>query len=340
MDAVIVTLTMNPSLDRTVVLGEPLRPSEVQRAEAAREDAGGKGMNVARIVAAAGRDVTAVLPLAGDDPYRALAETAAPPSLRLRTVPIDARVRANLTLTDPEGETTKINLPGPVLDEARADALIDAVVEAADGAAWLALCGSLPPGVPADFYVDVVRAVRERTERPPRIAVDASGAPLAYVVAHAAVDLIKPNEDELAGLVYALGDARGELGPREGAQVYPGLRSRFSADPAAAAVELAAPVVPALVRSALITLGGDGAVLIDAHGAWAGQPPRTEVRSTVGAGDSALAGYLLADLAGDDAAGRLRSAIRHGSATAALPGTQLATPADLPTGEIPVRPVG
>lgn len=336
----IVTLTMNPSLDRTVALAGPLRPGDVQPAASAREDAGGKGMNVARVIAAAGRDVTAVLPLAADDPYRALAAAGAPAPLRLRTVPIRGHVRANLTLTDPDGETTKINLPGAALDADQAAALIDAVVGAADGAEWLALCGSLPPGVPAGFYVDVVRAVRERASRPPRIAVDTSGEPLARVVAHGGVDLIKPNEDELADLVETLQHAGGESTPGARAELYLGLRDRLAADPAPAAAELAGAVVPALVRAALITLGGDGAVLIDADGARAATPPPTDVRSTVGAGDSALAGYLLADLAGEDAAGRLRSAIRHGSATAALPGTQLAGPADLPAGDVPVRLVG
>ncbi|WP_261165629.1 1-phosphofructokinase family hexose kinase [Microbacterium sp. Marseille-Q6965] len=335
----IVTLTMNPSLDRTVSLGEPLRPGDVQQAVAVREDGGGKGMNVARVVAAAGREATAVLPLAADDPYRALAEGAAPAALRLRIVPIDAPVRANLTLTDPAGETTKINLPGPVLDDAQARALVDAVVTAADGADWLALCGSLPRGVAPDFYVDVVDAVRARAARPPRIAVDTSGPALAHVVARCGADLIKPNEDELLDLVRALGPTADAGAPTADGDDRR-LRQRLAADPPGTAAALARALVPERVRAALITLGGDGAVLVDGEGASAAAPPPTAVRSTVGAGDSALAGYLLADLAGEDAPGRLRSAIRHGSATAALPGTQLAGPADLPRGEIPVRPVG
>ena len=109
----IVTLTANPSLDRTITLEGALRPGEVQSASSVREDAGGKGINVARVVAAAGVDTIAVLPLADDDPF----DTALRVSrLRARRVPITGHVRANLTITDPAGVTTKLNLPGATLD--------------------------------------------------------------------------------------------------------------------------------------------------------------------------------------------------------------------------------
>jgi 1-phosphofructokinase len=329
----IVTLTMNPALDRTIELADTLVPGDVQQAVTAREDPGGKGVNVARVVAASGARVTAILPLAHDDPYRALLG-----ELPVRAVPVAGHARANLTLTDPDGETTKINLPGPGLRAADTAALIDAVVAAADGADWLALCGSLPPGVAPDFYVDVVLAVRARAENPPRIAVDTSGRPLAEAVASGGVDLIKPNDEELVELFVELGRGVRPLDGGEAARLTSRLRREIDADPTAA-LGLARALVPHQVRAALVTLGGAGAMLVDADGAWFATPPPTDVRSTVGAGDSALAGYLLADAAGHDAAGRLRSAIRYGSGTAALPGTRLATPEDLPAGDVPVRPL-
>lgn len=313
----IVTLTANPSLDRSIELAEPLVPGDVQAAESSRVDPAGKGVNVSRVVAASGAQTLAVLPLAADDPYRE--HTG---DLPLRAVPIAGHARSNITLTDPDGETTKINLPGAGLTEPEAAALIDAVVEAAEGARWLALCGSLPPGVGSGFYVDVIDAVRARIAEPPRIAVDTSGAALAEVLVRGAVDLVKPNDEELADAVSRLG-----LAHPDGA----------GEDVVAHAVRLASLLVPHRVAAVLATLGGDGAVLVDADGARHAAAPPTDVRSTVGAGDSALAGCLLADLAGEDADGRLRAAIRYGSATASLPGTRLATPADLPTGDIPVR---
>ncbi|WP_127819395.1 hexose kinase, partial [Microbacterium sp. CPCC 204701] len=266
----IVTLTANPSLDRTMTLPAALRPGEVQAASSAREDAGGKGINVARVVSAGGVECAAVLPLALDDPFESALRDG---GLRTVRVPVRGRVRANLAITDPAGVTTKLNLPGAALSPDDAAALVDAVVAASEDARWLVLAGSLPPGVDDDFYVRVIHAVRQAHGAPPLIAVDASGHALAAAVAHAAPDLIKPNDDELAELVGIPLDA---------------------ADAVAAVVDVARSLVPTKVRAALITLGADGAVLVDADGAWAATPPRIRVASTVGAGDSSLAGYLLA----------------------------------------------
>lgn len=311
----IVTVTANPSLDRTITLSAPLQPGEVQSAASSREDAGGKGINVARVVAAAGVDTLAVLPLAADDPFGAALRASAVPA---DTVQVQGHVRANVTITDPAGVTTKLNLPGAALSPHEVSALIAAVVAASEGADWLVLAGSLPPGAGERLYVDITRAVRERWgAHAPRVAIDTSGAALRAVVADATPDLIKPNDEELAELA--------------GVALEPGV------DLAAAVLPVAGELVPRRVAAALVTLGAAGAVLVTADGAWQAAPPRIRVVSTVGAGDSSLAGYLLADVAGEDPAGRLLRSIRYGAAAASLPGTQAPTPDDLPQGEVVVR---
>lgn len=267
---------------------------------------GGKGINVARVVAAAGADTVAVLPLAQDDPYRVPLEAVGIPT---RTVPVAHHARANLAITDPDGVTTKLNLAGAELAPADVAALTAATVAASEHATWLVLAGSLSASLSIDFYVDVIRAVRDRWGAgAPKIAVDTSGPALAEVVAHGAADLIKPNEDELAELTATTVDRAHTVRWVDG---------------------VARSLVPARVAAALITLGGAGAVLVTGDGAWFGGAPRIRVASTVGAGDSSLAGYLLADLAGAGPAERLQAAIRYGAAAAALPGTQVPSPADL-----------
>jgi 1-phosphofructokinase len=309
----IVTLTANPSLDRAVTLSAPLRPGEVQSAASSREDAGGKGINVARVVAAADVPAVAVLPLADGDPFGVALRSAAVP---ISPVAIHGHARANLTITDPAGVTTKINLPGASLDAADAAALVAAVVAACEGARWLVLAGSLPPGAGDDFYVTVIRAVRERWgDAAPLIAVDTSGEALRAAVFDGHPDLIKPNEDELAELTGA---------------------SFESAELTEAVLAVARELVPEQVGAALVTLGAQGSVLVTADGGFVARAPRIRVRSTVGAGDSALAGYLLADVAGAAPAERLVHAIRYGSAAASLPGTQAPRPADLPSGDLEV----
>lgn len=311
----IVTLTTNPSLDRTISLEDPLRVGEVQAALGAREDAGGKGINVARVVAAAGRPTLAVLPL---DPSDAFAGALEATGIPVQTVPHDGATRANITIADDAGTTTKLNLPGATFTESDAAALTAAVVAAAEGADWLVLAGSLAPGLPEDYYVSVIESVRSVWgAAAPRIAVDTSGPALAEAVASGRPDLIKPNDEELAEL------AGRDLDP--------------TLSLPEAVVAIASDLVPGAVGAALVTLGGDGAVLVTADGSWHGTPPPTRVRSTVGAGDSSLAGYLLAETVGASPQERLRSGIRYGSAAASLPGTQPPTPNDLSTGEVPVR---
>src|SRR4051794_23952081 len=301
----VVTLTANPSLDRTLALPARLERGTVARLGPSSTEPGGKGVNVARAVAAAGCDVTCVLPAADDDPIvRALRALG----LRLATVPVPAPVRTNYTLTEPDGTTTKLNEPGSALSEATRAALTDALHEHAAGARWVVLSGSLPPGTPVDWYADLVAALRDTGVR---TAVDTSEAPLLALLAAgpaSAPDLLKPNTEELAQLA---GVAEEDV----------------LADPDAALAAVATLHARG-VREVLLTMGGDGALLSTVEGGlWSAQPPAITVRSTVGAGDSSLAGYVLADLAGAPPAERLRTAVAYGSAAAALPGSALPPPA-------------
>jgi 1-phosphofructokinase len=143
------------------------------------------------------------------------------------------------------------------------------------------------------------------------IALDASGTRLREAVERvpALIDLIKPNEEELAELVG----------------VDPATLNSVEAIAAAAR-----PLLDAGVGAVLLTRGADGAVLLTADGTWVASAPPVQPRSTVGAGDSALAGYLLGALDGLDPAKRLSLAVAYGSAAASLPGSTMPTPADLP----------
>lgn len=301
----IVTLTANPSLDRTVGLAGPLVRGEVQRAIHVTTDPGGKGVNVARAIVGAGELAVAVLPSRPDDPLVLALRDANVP---YRAVPVDGPVRVNLTVTEPDGVTTKINDPGLELEQRTLDAMLVELARETAGARWAALSGSLPPGAPVDWYATVVRTLRGRGAA---IAVDTSGEPLLALVAagpDSAPDLLKPNAEELAELTGA-----------DLAEIEHDVR---------AAAAAARTLVDRGVRAVLATLGGRGAVLVNAHGAWFATPPPTVVRSTVGAGDSALAGFLLADLAGAGAPGRLRRAVAYGAAAASLPGSTAPLPHD------------
>jgi 1-phosphofructokinase len=303
----IVTLTANPSLDRTLALPGPLAEGAVMRLLSASTEPGGKGVNVARAVAAAGEDAVPVLPAAAHDPIvLALADHGLP----LVTVPVEAPVRTNYTLAAPDGTTTKLNEPGAALDEVTRAALAEALRLHAADARWVALSGSLPPGTPVGWYAELVALLKGTGAR---VAVDTSGEPLGALLAggpEAAPHLLKPNAEELAWLA---GTSEAEV--------------LTDPDVALAAVRT---LHERGVAEVLLTLGGDGAVLSTADGGlWSARPPRITVRSTVGAGDCSLAGYLLADLAGAPPAERLRSAVAYGAASASLPGSAVPVPAQV-----------
>ena len=299
----IVTLTANPSLDRTIELPGVLVRGGVQRAHATDEQPGGKGVNVSRALIASALDTLAVLPGDASDPMVV--------ALRAERIPctsmaIPGRIRSNVTITEPDGTTTKVNEPGPTLSEADAAALIDLIVSQSRSADWVILAGSLPPGLAVDFYATVVRALRaDDAGSAPKIAVDSSGAPLAALIeSGVGVDLIKPNAEELAELTgIGEGDSL-EDDPHE-------------------AYRAASTLVERGVAAVLATLGAKGGILATADGGWIATMPPIVARSTVGAGDASLAGYLAADARGGDAPQRLAQAVAHGSAAASLPGSTM-----------------
>lgn len=301
----IVTLTMNPSVDRTATLTSPLLVGGVNRIADVNDSPGGKGVNVARVMAAGGVPAHAVFPATADDPFVAMCAGA---GLTTTVVPSDGAVRVNLTVVDPDGTTTKINASGPQLGPAELDHVRSTVGDLARDATWVVLCGSLPRGVPDDFYAELVTVLRGVGAR---LAVDTSDAPLAALAARfpgSAPDLVKPNGEELGQLVGVDGlelerrAAEGDLAP---------------------VVDTARTLRAKGVGAALVTLGGAGAVLVDDDEAWFAEAPAVRVRSTVGAGDSSLAGYLLAEARGLPARERLVWAVWHGSVAASLPGTGL-----------------
>ena len=292
----ILTLTPNPSLDLTYELDALLRGG-VQRAGAMSVEAGGKGINVSRNLIANGADSGAVAPVGGPsgEQFLSLLEES---GIDLVRVPVEEAVRMNVSVVEKEGVVTKINASGPRLSEEEVNRVVAETAAAARGADWLAVCGSLPPGTPADFCARVVAPAREAGCR---VAVDSSGPPLAAAL-EAGPDLIKPNLEELSELVGRNLVTFGDV------------------------LEAAKEVRAGGVETILISLGADGAILFDAEGALHADTPPFTPRSTVGAGDALLAGYLFA--AHDREAGLVES-VAWGAAAARLPGSRGPGPEDL-----------
>jgi 1-phosphofructokinase len=290
---VIVTLTPNPSIDRTYAV-DALARGEVNRAGEDWIEAGGKGINVARVLLAHGDPVRAVLPIGGPT-GQSVVELLAQEGVELHAVTIAGDLRCNITVAEPDGTVTKLNAAGPVLSEDEIEALIAASADAvaATRAAWFVGCGSLPPGAPEDLFARVTLRVRERigADRV-RVAIDSSGAALVEVLA-ARPDVIKPNLSELEELSARPLATLGEVS------------------------DAARAIVRSGVAAVLVSLGSVGALLVDAETELFAEAPVGVVRTTVGAGDALLAGYLRSTHLGPHEA--LRSAVAFGAAAVQRP---------------------
>jgi tagatose 6-phosphate kinase len=184
----ILTVTLNTALDVTYGVGL-LEPGETHRVDDVRGQAGGKGVNVARVLHALGQDVM-VTGLAGGPTGAAVRADLAAAGLPETLVPIAGDTRRTVTVVD-DREATGFHEPGPRVSPAEWANFLATYAELAARAAVVVLSGSLPPGLPQDAYVELIRLAPAA-----RTIVDTSGAPLAAAVT-ARPDLVKPNRYEL-----------------------------------------------------------------------------------------------------------------------------------------------
>lgn len=292
----IVTLTPNPSVDRTVEVDALVRGA-VSRADGGRVDPGGKGVNIAGALVAHGRDAIAVLPSGGLEGIQ-LAELLKDEGIPSVQVPIAGSIRANISVVEPDGTVTKFNEPGPLLSPSEIEALIQATADAAAGATWVVGCGSLPPGPADDFYALVIDRLGSSDSR---VAIDTSGPALLKSLS-AGPDIIKPNLDELSEA------------------------ANLEISKLADALHAARALQDQGATTVIASLGSDGALYVDESDALHAEATVTNPRSAVGAGDALLAGFLAHGGQGGDA-------FAHGVAWAAaavgLPGSRTPGPDDV-----------
>lgn len=318
----ITTLTPNPSIDQTMVLSRALEVGSIHRPTVVTRTAGGKGINVTKAAQAAGMLSTAVFPAAPNDPFMALVLAS---GIRFDSVDIRDAVRISTAITDPSGTTTKFNGPGAHLTAAEAQQLVESFLISSYPADQVVLAGSLPGGLPDNWYATIIRQLRH--EQPATfIGVDTSGAALVAIGQHledAAPDLLKPNAHELSELLNL--DVTGDQIER-----------------AAAAGDLSLPVQAAQhlhskgVRYVMVTLGGAGAILVSEEGTWHAQDQPQSVVSTVGAGDAVMTGFLLGLHRRAPLRATFAQAVAYGSAATLLPGTEMPGPHRVDPGNVTI----
>lgn len=296
----IVTLTLNPAIDRTIGV-DHLAFEDRSYIQSRSESAGGRGLNSSRVIHSFGGETLAVTIAGGESGVR-LHEYLGQEGFRTRTVEVRNEIRTNLTITDQRGLTVNLNERGPELTAAEVRKIERAMESAMDRAQWLLLCGSLPPGVPSSFYANLIARARVKKVR---TLLHASGDALREGIA-ARPSVVTPNQSEAERLVGR------------------SLLTRVQYLEAAAEIHAMGP------QAVVLSLASRGAVGAFSSGLYEAVPPLIEAVCPIGSGDALTAAYSWrvhktsspTAATGVDA---LRWGVAAGTASALLPGMNFAS---------------
>jgi 1-phosphofructokinase family hexose kinase len=292
---VILTLTVNPAIDRTITV-DRLAFEDRAYILSSNDTPGGRGINAAMVIHAFGGKTIAVLPAGGTSGAR-FEEFLKDCGFPVVVVRIKNKVRTNLTLTDKNGLTMKLNEPGPTLTKAEFTKLDKVVRQKMDGVSWLMLCGSLPPGVPDTFYAGLIEFAHKKKIK---TLLDTDSEALRYGM-EARPTVVKPNQAEAERLLSTALLTRTHY---------------------LSAVE---KILRMGAECVLLSLGSRGVVSASAGGVLEAIPPRVDAISPIGAGDALAAAFVHTLEAKKDFPEALRWGVAAGTASAALPGMQFAT---------------
>lgn len=293
----ILSITLNPSLDYTLFV-KSLLVGDTNRVVRQEVDAGGKGINLSRITAELGVESVATGFLGGapgDYVRRVLTEQG----VRDECLRVAGETRRNFNVESMEAEVppTTLNAAGEAISGDEWRALCTKVCELAKGAKWVAMGGSLPPMVAVDAYEELLECARGAGAK---VLVDADGEPMRHAL-RARPDLLKPNAKEATRLVG------------------------YEVNSDETAIRAAQDLLENVNAGGMVVVsrGADGAVLATPEGVWLGRSPDIEARSTIGAGDSFLGGFLAHLVKGSPPDAALRWGLAAGAATAMTDGTQI-----------------
>ncbi len=290
----ILTLTVNPAIDRTITV-DRLAFEDRAYILASKDTPGGRGINASMVIHAFGGKTIAVLPAGGASGAR-FEEFLKDCGFPVVVVPIRNKVRTNLTLTDKNGLTMKLNEPGPTLTKAECSKLDKAVRAKMEGVSWLMLCGSLPPGVPDTFYASLIEFAHKKHVK---TLLDTDGEALRHGL-DARPTIVKPNQAEAERLLNTALLTRTHY------------------------LSAAEKILRMGAECVVLSLGSRGVVSASAGGLLEGIPPRVDAISPIGAGDalSAALVYMLEEK--QEFPEALRWGVAAGTASAELPGMQFA----------------
>jgi 1-phosphofructokinase len=282
----IATVTLNPAIDQTVRV-DNFQPNRVNRALAIRFDASGKGVNVASFLADFGHD-TAVTGYLGQADVNIFEQFFASKGIDDRFVRIPGNTRINVKVVDEVNQqTTDINMPGQTPPQEAMKTLLETIEQLADSCDWFVLSGSLPPQVPTTIYATIITQLKQQKKR---IILDTSGEALREGI-QAGPTIVKPNIEELQHLTGQSLTSETEI--QQAAHQF------LNED----------------IELVVVSMGRQGAMLVEQATTLIATPPDMTVKKTFGAGDAMVAGLVTAQIQGLSLAdcGRLATAFSMGA---------------------------
>lgn len=291
----IITLTMNPAIDKSASVAQVIAERKLY-CNSPRFEPGGGGVNVSRAIRKLGGESTALFPCGG--PTGAyLLELLQQEELTCRPIQVKGWTRENLVvLEEASNRQFRFGMPGSSLSEKELRSCLDALAGANLKPDYIVASGSLPPGVPDDFYAQVANIGKSLGAR---VIVDTSGNPLRLALQEG-VYLIKPNVRELGELIGR--ELTDEISQQE------------------IAMELVRSGKSAVVA---LSLGAGGVLLATADGCARLRTPVVPIKSKVGAGDSMVAGIALSLAREKEVREAVRYGVAAGAAAVMTPGSEL-----------------
>lgn len=291
----ILTLTVNPAIDRIVSVDRLVFEDRAYILSTSFA-AGGRGINAARVLTSFGAKALAITTSGGDAGKR-LEEKLKQDGFPVEFVKVRNNIRMNLTISDRQGLSVKLNEQGPSLSKAELTNIRKAVEKHLPDATWLMLCGSLPPGVPDDFYAKLIEHAEQQGVK---TFLDTDGNALLHGI-EAKPTLVTPNQSEAERLLNRALITRSH------------------------SIEAAQRIKAMGAQQVVLSLGSRGVVAANEQGVIEVTPPRIDAVCPIGAGDAMGAAFVWSIAKGNTFENSARWGVAAGTASAKLPGIQLAT---------------
>lgn len=286
----VITITLNPAFD-VYCFSENFGAYRENLARIISRDAGGKGINIGRALSAFSVGVENIVAL-GEDNGEELVSLLSSEGLSVSEISAPGRIRENITVSTDNGAETRISFPGFSADDSLLERALAVILPRVETGDVVTFSGRLPTGVTHGGVMDFLRAIKKNGAR---LVLDSHALGREDVISLSPW-LIKPNEEEMERYI---GNCRG--------------RDEIS--------RAALRLVGCGIENVLVSLGGDGAVLANSEGAFFVGAPSIPVKSTVGAGDSSIAGFIYASFQNRSGVDLLRYAVAFGSGACMKVGT-------------------